>query len=268
MTASVGFDPQHGARIDSIADSSGFEWLWSRPDPRRYLVHPGDAFVDVGGAEECFPTISGTPDHGEVWSQPWERREDVVRVTTRSGELQRRMTVDGDRIEFRYTLTAAPGMQFVWALHALVRPDPGMRLSVPGQPIVRCWSDGDDRPAVETRWPTPDIGRDLEELPGDDDGTARFVAVSGCGELSLSAPDGHRMRFRLDAPGQVHGIGIWRNLNGYPADDAPYRSFGIEPMLGTHHHLGHASPAEAAVVPAGGTAEWRVAIDLYAPGRD
>src|SRR3954451_9902644 len=66
-------DCQHGGRWTSWRAGQR-EWLWSNPGvpaAARVAVEPGDGFVDAGGAEECFPTVRGTPDHGDVWSRSW-----------------------------------------------------------------------------------------------------------------------------------------------------------------------------------------------------
>jgi hypothetical protein len=53
---------------------------------------------------------------------------------------------------------------------------------------------------------------------------------------------------------------IWRNLGGWPAD-RPYRSIGVEPMLGYSPTLALAQDGDAAVVPSTGTVEWSLTID-------
>jgi hypothetical protein len=60
---SVRTDPVSGGRWTSLR-SFEREWLWTNPDSEsasaRMRVVPGDAFVDAGGAEECFPSVRGT----------------------------------------------------------------------------------------------------------------------------------------------------------------------------------------------------------------
>jgi hypothetical protein len=52
---------------------------------------------------------------------------------------------------------------------------------------------------------------------------------------------------------------LWRNLGGFPADQ-PYRSLGVEPMLGRVFDLAEAGPSDAAVVPAAGVLSWRLTV--------
>ena len=116
----VVIDAEHGGRWDTLTDPAGRQWLWSRPDPARFQVAPGDAFVDVGGLEECFPTIGDSPDHGQLWTRAWEelsatpsrsehqiRYDDIV--------LRRVVKVGRTAIEASYSLIAPAGTRFIWA---------------------------------------------------------------------------------------------------------------------------------------------------------
>lgn len=252
----MGIDARHGARIYSLCDESGFEWLWSRPDARRFKVEPGDTFVDIGGAEECYPTISGQPDHGSVWARPWSESGQALRVETPDGVLSRSVKSHAQGLQLDYRLEGAPHFPFIWALHALLRPTVGTELLALGAPAVHYWVDGNNEPAIQSSWPIPVKGHDLRTLPADD-GTARFAAVE-TPELTVVAPTGNRLRVELLADGQPTSIGIWRNLGGYPSPGPHYRSFGIEPMLGLHHDRSRARARELARIPANGVLGWAV----------
>lgn len=78
--------PELGAKLAGLRDlRTGREWLWtSRRIP--FARHdPGASSIEVadnGGCDECFPTVApcgpvtgwpdGLPDHGQVWSLPWD----------------------------------------------------------------------------------------------------------------------------------------------------------------------------------------------------
>ncbi len=55
----------------------------------------------------------------------------------------------------------------------------------------------------------------------------------------------------LESDGQPLSVAVWRNLGGFPAGD-PYRSTGVEPMLGRAFGLADAGPADATRGPASG----------------
>jgi hypothetical protein len=252
-------DEEHGGRWTSLTDPAGREWLWSRPDPARATVVPGDPFVDAGGLEECFPTISGRPDHGEAWARPWSRNGGTLTVGTASGRLCRTVEV-GVRVTARYRLEAAPGTRFIWAAHALLVPTQGLRVDAPLGAPVRRW--GADGARSDGRWPAP-YGRRVDVL-GPDDGSAEFLCLDGTPEVTVTS-GGAGLRWALDAPGQAVSMGLWRNLGGWPAEgDGAYRSFGVEPMIGRHPDLSRAGADEAGVVPPSGEVRWTLTVDVAA----
>jgi hypothetical protein len=258
-------DLEHGGRWTSLR-VGGREWLWRRSDPNRAAVRPGDAFVDAGGLEECVPTVRGTPDHGAAWSRPWHRdgTEDVVDC----GDfvLRRRMGASAQTVRASYRLQAAPGYRFVWAAHALLDLGVGARILLPGGAPVRLypeatrllrtdWPSG--APYVVGAWPAP-CGVELAHL-GPDDGSA--VGASVLDVRSVEVVDGaDRLRMRVEAgPDVPVSVAIWRNLGGFPAG-APYRSIGVEPMLGRVFDLAIAGEDDSAVVPSSGEVEWALEL--------
>jgi hypothetical protein len=52
-------------------------------------------------------------------------------------------------------------------------------------------------------------------------------------------------------------VALWRNLRGFP-DGNPYRSIGVEPMLGSVFDLAEAGPEDAITVPRAGLVEWEL----------
>lgn len=260
QTFDVKVDADHGGRWTSLVDPRGREWLWRRPDPRRDDVRPGDAFVDVGGVEECLPTIGANPDHGELWTRPWQEESHdgsvVHSVEWGRVRLIRRIGYGPTGIVADYRLAAPAGFRFIWAAHALLELNVGARFDAPPGP-ARAWPD--HRTVVDTSWPTPN-GVPYATI-GPDDGSAMFCLLPGQAEMRVV--DGEdRLRFQLQCEDQPVSMGLWRNLGGYPfgAEDK-YRNVGVEPMLGRVFDLDAAGPDEAAVVPSGGVVRWRLTID-------
>lgn len=249
-------DPSHGGRWTSLVDPVGREWLWHRPDPDRLDVRPGSAFVDAGGVEECFPTITGNPDHGDVWTRPWMQRNGGYAVRTGPFELGRWIAV-GRRVIVDYRLSGPPGARFVWAFHALLDPAVGTRIEAAA---TRCtvWPAGTD--AVHTLWPTV-ADRSDGDILGPDDGSATFCVLDNTTDLTVVAPGNNaaRLRFHLTCPQHPVAFGVFRNLGGFPAH-SPYRSFGVEPMLGRNARLAGVDPADTALVPPSGELRWRLEI--------
>jgi len=249
----VEVDSLHGGRWTSLVGPDGREWLWRRDAPEREAVRPGDAFIDAGGLEECYPTIGGTPDHGQVWSQPWQPHAGGLRVCGDDFDLRRTITVDGDQATGVYRLLARAGQRFVWAAHALLDLSTAARIELPtGHPMT---VDLPDR-SETALWPW--LGETDISLFGDCDGTVMGVRLPGLTTAAVVDGD-RRLTFTLEVDSQPAGFMLWRNLGGWPDTD-PYRSTGAEPMIGHRATLANAGPSEAGIVPASGEVEWVLRI--------
>ncbi|MFF2852239.1 hypothetical protein ACFVT5_38885 [Streptomyces sp. NPDC058001] len=267
-------DPAHGGRWTSLR-ASGREWLWGRDEPRRPGVRPGDPFADAGGVEECVPTVRGTPDHGDAWARAWTRDGGTDTVDCPDFRLTRVVT-SGDSGEpigsgaasVTYRLTADPGYRFLWAAHALLDLSTGATIRMAEGARTRLfpeaaglvaelvgerWPFG--APWIEGPWPTP-YGIPLHRT-GPDDSTAVGAVVAG-GAVCVHDGTG-TLRFSLEAEGQPVSVALWRNLGGFPVG-GPYRSTGVEPMLGRVFDLADAGPGDAAVVPPSGEVRWRLTV--------
>ncbi|MFD7409151.1 hypothetical protein ACFV7R_42480 [Streptomyces sp. NPDC059866] len=256
-------DPAHGGRWTSLR-TAGREWLWRREAPERDSVSPGDPFVDAGGLEECIPTVRGIPDHGDAWSRAWTRDADRDVVHCDRFTLARAIRSTRDGAEADYVLTADAGFRFVWAAHALLdlsdratvhsRDGASTRIFPEAAPLLdRAWPKG--AAWVAGSWPDP-CGLRLDRF-GPDDGSAVGAVV----DASRCCVHDHtdRLSLALEADGQPLSIALWRNLGGFPSV-RPYRSTGVEPMLGRVFDLAEAGPGDAARVPASGEVRWRLTL--------
>ncbi|MGK5741022.1 hypothetical protein [Micromonospora sp. URMC 103] len=258
-----------GGRWTSLR-GGGREWLWRGPEPGRAAVAPGAAFVDAGGLEECLPTVRGRPDHGDVWSRRWRATAggDAV-VECPDFTLTRRLAERSGVLVVDYRLTADPGYRFLWAAHALLDLSPGARLEAPAGTPTRLHPEAAallpagafpaGRPWLSGGWPAP-AGLALDAL-GPDDGTAVGAVLVGCPRVRV-VDGADLLTFELEADGQPRGVGLWRNLRGWP-EGRPYRSLGVEPMLGAAFDLADAGPDDAAVVPSAGEVTWRLTVSAH-----
>jgi hypothetical protein len=261
---SAGFDLARGGRWTSLR-GGGREWLWSRPGTARATVTPGADFVDAGGLEECVPTVRGLPDHGDAWSRPWTGAPARSTVSCDGFELTREIGEEAGAVVATYRLSADPGFTFVWAAHALLDLGRDARIDAPaGTParlfpeaaplLARPWPPG--APHLDGTWPAP-YGLALDRL-GPDDGTAVGAVIRCPAVRVVDGPD--VLHLRVEAPpGVPLSTALWRNLGGFP-EGAPYRSVGVEPMLGAVFDLSEAGPGDAAVVPPSGELTWRLVV--------
>lgn len=245
-------DEQHGGRWTSLRTERR-EWLWTNPDPAvivaRGGVEPSDPFVDAGGVEECVPTVRGVPDHGDAWSRAWSADPASVDLPD-VGRLTRTIRATADGVDLRYTLVGVPGTRFLHAVHALLDVGPTAHIEVPE--VTSTVVLDPERRVVA--WPSG-----LDRL-GPDDGTATCALLSGCREVLVVDGD-DALGFAWTAPGQddLCSLMVWRNLRGWPTS-APYRSIGVEPMVGRAADLAGADPADAARIGPNGSHVWTLRV--------
>jgi galactose mutarotase-like enzyme len=146
--------PQWGAKLASLVHAGmGIETLWQTEGGAYRRTQYADNYGkgEISGFDEMFPTISrclyeqpplsGTeaPDHGEVWTLPWEHSlsADSVRLWVHGVRfpyrLEKEMSLDGARLVSRYrasNLSRFP-LDFIWAAHPLFNVSEGMEFIVP-----------------------------------------------------------------------------------------------------------------------------------------
>jgi hypothetical protein len=163
--------------------------------------------------------------------------------------LRRQLCVDRG-VTASYRLEAAPGFRFVWAAHALLDISPKATVELQLGCPTRIYPD-DGASYVTDIWPTGGLDR-----LGPDDGTAVGAIVVGPSAVRVHDGEHLELGLRTDQP---TSIALWRNLAGWPAEQ-PYRSIGVEPMLGAVFDLATAGPDDAVTVPATGTVTWTLEL--------
>src|SRR5579859_7225354 len=145
--------PELGAKIISLKDlRSGREWLWHPPQGRKlFRNRQGDDFFQspLTGIDECFPTIAPCvwqgrqlPDHGELWNLPWTVDDaswghGILKTTARPKlspfEFARTIELHQNEVRVEYQLTNRGDARerFLWAIHPLLRLQPGDQLDLP-----------------------------------------------------------------------------------------------------------------------------------------
>ncbi len=256
-------DDARGGRWTSLRTPER-EWLWRNPTvpaAARAAVRPGDAFVDAGGVEECFPTLRGAPDHGDVWSRVWTPEgPGCASVRTGSLSLRRTLSVEDGAVVATYDVSGPPGARVLHAVHALLDLSPTARLILPGAPAVTVLDQPAPGESVRTTWPDG-AGVPLDVL-GPDDGTARCAVVATDRVDVVDGADRLSLRWWVvRGSGPVSLVG-WRNLHGWP-ESAPYRSVGVEPLLGAAADLATASAGETGVLDTDSGLTWQLTLTAH-----
>ncbi|HET9648623.1 MAG TPA: hypothetical protein VFP34_10375 [Microlunatus sp.] len=217
----------------------------------REVVRPGGAFVDAGGGEECFPTIRGAPDHGDAWTRAWTPANDGDAVEVPgTGRLERAVSDGEGTLRVDYTVTGVPGTAILHAVHLLLDLGPSARVHTRGVREAVVLDVADPR----RPWPSG-----LDRL-GPDDGSAICAVLPGCHAVTVvDGADALRLRWSAGPGPNPCSLLLWRNLGGWPPS-APYRSIGIEPMMGRTADLSTAAPREAARLGTDGRFSWTLEL--------
>lgn len=252
--------PERGGKIISLEDKrSGKDWIHHTDRPweeLRYGMSWGEG--DRGGWDEMFPTIEACPcpdepwtdkrypDHGEVWSMPWNRDFDGDRlILTVEGvhvpyRLTKTIALVGNELKIDYRLdnTTPHVFSYLWAAHPLLAVSPGMKLDTePSSGNIQISYSHLDRIGKQldvTSFPIASTNNGAEvNLSVMEDGSTLaaekyyFTDALQDGYASLADPvTGDRITFRFSTEENPY-LAIWANYGGF--DDY---TFAIEPASG------------------------------------
>ncbi|MGE5708015.1 MAG: hypothetical protein ACM3YO_06755, partial [Bacteroidota bacterium] len=146
--------PDLGGKLVSLRRREGNNVLLSPPDFPHRVAPYGASFedYDTSGFDECFPTVAACPspddpsiqwpDHGELWSVPWETEFDGVRIrqtvhgTQWPYRFRRTLRIEGDTLHLEYeviSLHAERPLTALWSAHPLLAAKPGGRIRLPAE---------------------------------------------------------------------------------------------------------------------------------------
>jgi len=287
--------PELGAKIVSIYDRTrDFEWLVPPMRPPQRAGYGAD-FVsqDMSGWDEMFPTIvacaypgsgdqhgAALPDHGEVWSLPWQ--------VEAAGDGRISLSIDGPVLPYRLARTAElvtpttlrlsyrldnPGgesLPYLWSAHPQFAAGADTEIVFPPQvkevwnTIAEAWGWG----PMEARyaWPeaqAPDGSRVRIDRVGPPSlGKARKffippdVRVEWAALLRRDSMDW--LRLEWDAA-QVPYLGLW--VDEGAINSAPVAA--PEPMTGFYDSLAVAwDKKRVALLAPGASREWSLSVRL------
>jgi galactose mutarotase-like enzyme len=248
-----------GARITSLRNvRDGREWLLQSREPALGArPEPDTIFTETDnyGWDEMFPTVDactfptdpylGTPvpDHGELWSRPWEvvQETDVlVSHRLRSDRFgytfERTLRLEGATLrgDYRCVVNAGTGaaLPLLWTPHPQFFMNEGTRLELPGQrSTVLDTSTPDNLRTVA--W-TGDLVVERDVEPGGD----RMVYLHPEDEVdhaTLLDPLGSWLRMSWDRSFAPY-LGFWQDHGRYTRA----RVLAVEPSNGFFDELGRA----------------------------
>lgn len=246
--------PGRGAKIISLRQRPhDVEWLWQNPILPWSPIRAADDFVshhDVGGWDECFPTVAPTVvggrswrDHGDLWWRPWQ-------VTAADGRLHCRVegeaylferticpSGDGVRLEYRVENRSAEPLPYLWCAHPLLDLKVPLRIELLGRPPLRVGSAGPfGEMGSEHRWPWVE-NRPFDHVGKPSGSAVKLFVTPLRGQVVLRRPDGHALRLRWPRA-RLPVLGLWINEGGWSGKgDVPYFNLGVEPATGAPDDL-------------------------------
>lgn len=262
----VEVDLARGAKIVSLREPDGFEWLAQRAPDRP--TGPGRAFVDaeMAGWDECAPSIVAcrvngreVPDHGDLWDVPFRAVGDVVEAVGESlgYRFSRRVVPVSGGARFEYHAEALDGpVPFLWAAHPQFAAPAGTRVELPGVTEVVDVLD----PAL----PTVPWTAALATIDSVEPGGCRKVYAPPTTSVScarLVRPGGRALELTWSA--ECAYVGVWFDGTAYSAEPV----IAIEPTTGYFDRLDRAIAAERVpVLEPGIPFTWWVEVRASEPG--
>jgi hypothetical protein len=255
------------------------------------------AKFDVSGFDDCFPTIAaspyrslsradilhdiGFPDHGELWSRPWEYNFDGKEISfsiegvKANYRFERKARVEENKLILSYALTNLSNEPFsyLWSAHPLLKIHVGDRLILP-RSVTRVLLDwvsdekigkhGDIAP-----WPFLSCTNKEMNYAEVQDKTVAFALKCFTERLSegyaglYNKEIDQSVVFEFDVAENPY-LGVWLCYGGWPADTAEkHYTVALEPCNGRPDSLSEAVlRKECAEVDPGDTRKWGLTLSV------
>lgn len=285
QTARMVVVPERGGKIVSLYDlRSREEWLWLNEELPWRPPSPADNYVklhDLGGWDECFPTVAPAmvngrswPDHGDLWWRAWKSRVrgDALWMGVEGEgyrfERSMRPTKAGFLLNYAVENLGEEPLPYLWSAHPLFLTDPPLTVEVLGRPELRLANDSVLGKAGEkARWPVVKE-RDLEQIGKPSGLAAKLFLAMEEGEVILTTRDGAQLQMRWPVD-KVPMLGLWVNEGGWSGTGgSPYCNLGVEPTSGAPDDLAVALNKWKCVqtLPPGEAQSWWLELKFIAGG--
>jgi len=249
-----------GARVTNVRNViDGREWLSQARGATRAVRLESDATfteTDHCGWDEMFPSVDActypsdpylgmsVPDHGELWSQPWDVVEETesslsqrVRSSRFAYTFERTLRLEGATLRCDYRCQVDAGVEsalpLLWALHSQFQMVEGTRLALSGRRSTVLDTSSSDN-VVAVAWAGDlVVQRDVE--PGSD----RMIYLQpddDAEDATLVDPSGSWLRVAWDRSFAPY-LGIWADHGRYTSGPV----MAIEPTNGFFDELARAS---------------------------
>lgn len=248
------------------------------------------ADLDISGFDECIPAIApgfypewpwkGTiiPDHGEVFTLPWDYRilGDTLEISIFGVrfpyKLTKRLTLDANVVKINYELEnlCACDFKYLWSAHCMLAAEEGQKIYLPGNPRIRTDFSLNERfgkHLYETDWPNAKqtdgktVDLSIVRSPDSKAATKIFTTALDDGWCGLQNPStGGYLKMSFDS-GKTPFVGLWINEGGVFKEGENYH-VALEPCNGCPDKLETAiQRGECAVLKGYSKTNWHLNIE-------
>jgi hypothetical protein len=287
--------PTLAGKVTNLRRLRGREWLWRNEQMPLAPPITGASYVetaDSGGWDECFPTVGPCPmpevpglvlpDHGELWTLPWESRVyDFAGGTAYTGtargkllpyDFHREVILDENEpvVRFQYRLRHLGDVPFhwIWSAHPIFNIQPGTTLTLPSVHQVRVDAalGRSEKKGDSISWP-PGGGASFIFPAGASWAMKLYGDIGPSGRAILTDPrQGEQLEMVIPAD-LIPQVGLWINCRGWAPDGKEaYYNLALEPCIGAPDRLDEAvdSWKLAQVLRPGEVREWGFEVWLPA----
>ncbi|HKJ30246.1 MAG TPA: hypothetical protein VKA34_00395 [Balneolales bacterium] len=291
----LSFIPSLGGKMAELnSKKTGTQFL-QEPQSQYKTASYGDPFenYDTSGFDECFPTIEDThfsingseeqeeiflPDHGELWSRPWNYDVDGDRVKLSiqgvrlDYEFSKEISLHDNKIQISYSVknNADFGFAYLWSAHPLLNVQPGNQVYL-ADPIEEVFLNGTSDEKLGDYgdilpWPFLDNETNYSEVQQKKLNSAVKVFThrlkKGCAGIYKPKTD-ESLVYHFDT-NEIPFLGIWLCYGGWPDHtDNKHLTVGLEPTNGRPDSVQKAKDRkECPFLEAGATDTWTLTIDI------
>lgn len=244
--------PELGGKIVSLRRRGGENVLLDPPDFPHRAAPYGAPFedYDTSGFDECFPTVAACPspddpslhwpDHGELWSVPWESEFDgdslvqTVHGTQWPYRFRRTLRIEEDTLRLDYSvisLLSERPMTALWSAHPLLKARPGGRIVLPPE-VTSLRIEGSSHLRGD-RVPWPSDGRVLENAHR----FSKLFSDRLTEGWAAYEDEVQAVIFRFD-PQKTPFLGLWLCEGGWPTSrPSKHFTIALEPCSGPRDSL-------------------------------
>lgn len=291
---SVKLLPKYGGKIQSIYDKELNKELLYQAASKSYIKSEyGESFAngEFSGFDEMFPSINscfyhlcpwrGTtiPDHGEVWSIPWEYtiEQNSIKMSTYGVrfpyKLDKKVEFSGEnkiKLTYKVTNLANHDFEFIWAAHPLFNCDENTVIVLPESvdKIINAFGGSErlgDYGAYHS-WPvTHTVSGDAYNMSNICPETSKAcekyyvhgkIKEGWCAIYNTNTGSYVSLTFPVE---QVPYLGIWLNEGGY----LEQYNIALEPCTGSFDAVDIASlRGQVGLIKAKSACEWFLNIKV------